>query len=71
MGNNIMSRDVLWSVCILVYRVIPSEAVKEPCGHRLQLASWFNILLISIEIAGQIGVSPYTDFHQIGPLNIE
>ncbi len=28
-------------------RVIPSEAVTEPCGHRLQFASWCNILLIS------------------------
>ncbi len=29
-------------------RAIPSEAVMEPYGHRLQFASWSNILLISI-----------------------
>ncbi len=62
--------------------VIPSEAVTEPCGHRLQFTSWSNILLISIEKAfllkymkyyqtGQIGVGPRTDFHQIGTLDME
>ncbi len=63
--------------------VIPCEAVTEPCRHRLQFASWSNILLISIEIAlfllkyikyyqsGQIGVGPRTDFHQIGTLDME
>ena len=49
------SLDLSWilkSTKLIVWNttVIPSEAVAEPCGHRLQFASWSNILLISIEI---------------------
>ncbi len=48
-------------------RVIPSEAVTELCGHRLQFASWY----IQYYQAEQIGVGPRTDFHQIGTLDME